>query len=94
MEGRGPDRQPRPDLLAELLDVFFAPEGEMGALDWKRALDAEELLLKICNWGALDARIESVTYLADNVTQLEPPRPFDALRCAASIHHAITPDGR
>lgn len=80
--------------IAQLLDEFYMQAGDVGAVDWKRALDAEELLLKVCNWGALDAKIEAVTYLADQVTQLGPPHPFNALRCAAAVSQALNTDGR
>lgn len=86
-----PDSQD-PRLQAEvlaLLEAFFGPHGDMGAVDWRTALDGEELVLSVCDWGTPDAIIEAVTYSADGVCQVAPPVPFDAFRCAAALNQAL-----
>lgn len=79
--------------VTRLLDDFFGPVDVPGAIEWRAALEGEELSLDICRWGAPDAKIETITYVADGVKQLAPPRAFDPLRCASALNQALDAGG-
>ena len=79
--------------LTALLDAFYRRDSEGVSIDWRQVLDGEELLLRICDHGSPDERIERVTYQEDQVTQLAPPRVFDPVRCAGRLNQAIQSEG-
>ncbi|MBM3268690.1 MAG: hypothetical protein FJZ01_13685 [Candidatus Sericytochromatia bacterium] len=71
-------------LVEESLDRFF------GGAAWRGELEGESLLLDAVV-GPGGVTILSITFVADGVRQVAPPRPFDALRCARALRMAIDP---
>lgn len=72
------------DAIGALLNGFY--RNDTVDVDWRSALEGEELTVRVVV-GAQTA-IESVTYLADGITQVAPPRTFDPVRCAAALQKA------
>lgn len=67
-----------------LLDEFYCAAG----VDWRQALEGEALALDAAVEGA-EGNTEAVTFLADAVRQVAPPKPFNAVRCARALKLAI-----
>lgn len=80
-------------VVETLLNQFYIPAGGIGEVDWRIALEGDELMLHVCRWGAPDAKIEAITYVDDGVTQVAPPRVFDPRRCATALDQALQKRG-